>query len=166
MLPNAARSELAVYVLLVDAKDDTAAAFYRHHGFMPLEGKASDCSCHWSGSCGRQTYRTIECAQLFDIAMARPAPAGISDSSNSYLRRNSKLRAYCFEYLSHISTKTEALSLRIIKIQLAQALACSQMLGINYPEVVVFRKKIPVHDDERVREAIAMIGNRLDRSLQ
>jgi GNAT superfamily N-acetyltransferase len=33
---RAARSEVAVFALLVDAKDDTAAAFYRHHGFEPL----------------------------------------------------------------------------------------------------------------------------------
>lgn len=26
----------AVYTLLVDAKDEVAAAFYRHHGFLPL----------------------------------------------------------------------------------------------------------------------------------
>lgn len=28
------RSEIAAYALVVDAKDDTAADFYRHHGFM------------------------------------------------------------------------------------------------------------------------------------
>lgn len=33
---RAARSEVAVFALVVDAKDDTAAAFYRHHGFEPL----------------------------------------------------------------------------------------------------------------------------------
>ena len=32
---RAARSEVAVFALMVDAKDDTAAAFYRHHGFEP-----------------------------------------------------------------------------------------------------------------------------------
>jgi len=37
LLLNAAmcalRSEIAVFALLVDAKDDEAAAFYRHYGF-------------------------------------------------------------------------------------------------------------------------------------
>lgn len=32
-LTRAARSEVAVFALVVDAKDDSAAAFYRHHGF-------------------------------------------------------------------------------------------------------------------------------------
>lgn len=31
---RAARSEVAVYALVVDAKDELAAAFYLHHGFM------------------------------------------------------------------------------------------------------------------------------------
>jgi GNAT superfamily N-acetyltransferase len=30
------RSELAVFALVVDAKDDQAEAFYRHHGFVPF----------------------------------------------------------------------------------------------------------------------------------
>ena len=30
---RAARSEVAVFALVVDAKDDAAEAFYRHHGF-------------------------------------------------------------------------------------------------------------------------------------
>ncbi len=30
---RATRSEVAVFALVVDAKDDTAEAFYRHHGF-------------------------------------------------------------------------------------------------------------------------------------
>jgi predicted N-acetyltransferase YhbS len=33
-LLRARRSELAVFALVVDAKDDRAAAFYRYHGFM------------------------------------------------------------------------------------------------------------------------------------
>jgi len=33
---RAMRSEVAVLALVVDAKDDQAAAFYRHHGFEPL----------------------------------------------------------------------------------------------------------------------------------
>ncbi|WP_320533922.1 GNAT family N-acetyltransferase [Robbsia andropogonis] len=35
-LDRAARSEIAAFALMVDAKDDTATAFYRHHGFIPL----------------------------------------------------------------------------------------------------------------------------------
>lgn len=31
---RAIRSEVAVFALVVDAKDDQAAAFYQHHGFM------------------------------------------------------------------------------------------------------------------------------------
>jgi ribosomal protein S18 acetylase RimI-like enzyme len=33
---RSARSEPAAFTLLVDAKDDTAAAFYRKHGFIPI----------------------------------------------------------------------------------------------------------------------------------
>lgn len=35
---RAARSEAAIFALIVDAKDDGAAVFYRHHGFEPLGG--------------------------------------------------------------------------------------------------------------------------------
>ena len=35
-LDRSARSEIAAYALLVDAKDDAAVAFYRHHGFIAL----------------------------------------------------------------------------------------------------------------------------------
>jgi ribosomal protein S18 acetylase RimI-like enzyme len=35
-LDRAARSEIAAFALMVDAKDEVAAAFYRHHGFMAL----------------------------------------------------------------------------------------------------------------------------------
>ncbi|WP_234267253.1 GNAT family N-acetyltransferase [Hydrogenophaga sp. NFH-34] len=35
-LGRAARSEVAAYALMVDAKDDAAANFYRHHGFVTL----------------------------------------------------------------------------------------------------------------------------------
>lgn len=31
---RASRSEVAIFALIVDAKDDTAGAFYRHHGFV------------------------------------------------------------------------------------------------------------------------------------
>lgn len=33
-LERTIRSEIAAYALLVDAKDEAAAAFYRHHGFI------------------------------------------------------------------------------------------------------------------------------------
>ena len=35
-LSRAARSEIAAYALVVDAKDDEASTFYRHHGFVAL----------------------------------------------------------------------------------------------------------------------------------
>jgi GNAT superfamily N-acetyltransferase len=35
-LDRAARAEIAAYALMVDAKDDSAADFYRHHGFIAL----------------------------------------------------------------------------------------------------------------------------------
>lgn len=35
-LDRAVRSEIAAYSLMVDAKDEAAAAFYRHHGFIAL----------------------------------------------------------------------------------------------------------------------------------
>lgn len=39
-LSRTARSDIAAYALLVDAKDEAAAAFYRHHGFMAFEQQA------------------------------------------------------------------------------------------------------------------------------
>ena len=35
-LDRAAPSAMAAFALVVDAKDEAAAAFYQHHGFMPL----------------------------------------------------------------------------------------------------------------------------------
>jgi ribosomal protein S18 acetylase RimI-like enzyme len=35
-LDRAARAEIAAYALMVDAKDESAADFYRHHGFIAL----------------------------------------------------------------------------------------------------------------------------------
>lgn len=35
-LDRAARSEIAAFALMVDAKDEVAAAFYRYHGFIAL----------------------------------------------------------------------------------------------------------------------------------
>lgn len=35
-LDRTARSEIAAYALMVDAKDEAAAAFYQHHGFIAL----------------------------------------------------------------------------------------------------------------------------------
>lgn len=40
-LNRAARSDIAAYALMVDAKDDSAAAFYRHHGFIALPDSPS-----------------------------------------------------------------------------------------------------------------------------
>lgn len=36
---RALRAEAAAFTLLVEAKDDRAVAFYRHHGFMSLAGQ-------------------------------------------------------------------------------------------------------------------------------
>jgi ribosomal protein S18 acetylase RimI-like enzyme len=36
-LLRASRSEIAAFALVVDAKDDTAAAFYQYHGFVVLD---------------------------------------------------------------------------------------------------------------------------------
>ncbi len=36
-LDRAARSEIAAFALMVNAKDDAAVAFYRHHGFIALQ---------------------------------------------------------------------------------------------------------------------------------
>jgi GNAT superfamily N-acetyltransferase len=38
-LTRVVRSEIAAYALVVDAKDDQAAGFYRHHGFLEITGK-------------------------------------------------------------------------------------------------------------------------------
>ena len=35
-LDRAANAEIAAYALVVDAKDESAASFYRHHGFIAL----------------------------------------------------------------------------------------------------------------------------------
>jgi ribosomal protein S18 acetylase RimI-like enzyme len=35
-LERSIRSEIAAFALMVDAKDETAVAFYRHHGFIAL----------------------------------------------------------------------------------------------------------------------------------
>lgn len=39
-LRRAAAAEIPAAVLIVDAKDDQAAAFYRHHGFASLSGSS------------------------------------------------------------------------------------------------------------------------------
>ncbi|MCL2659276.1 MAG: GNAT family N-acetyltransferase [Acidobacteriaceae bacterium] len=39
-LDRSARSEIAAYALMVDAKDDAAASFYQHHGFIALPDSA------------------------------------------------------------------------------------------------------------------------------
>ena len=38
-LMRVVRSEIAAYALVVDAKDNTAANFYRHHGFIEIANK-------------------------------------------------------------------------------------------------------------------------------
>ena len=38
---RALRAEPAVLTVIVDAKDDAAAAFYRHHGFQPFAARPS-----------------------------------------------------------------------------------------------------------------------------
>jgi GNAT superfamily N-acetyltransferase len=38
---RALRSEVAVFALVVDAKDDQAEGFYLHHGFVPFGGRPS-----------------------------------------------------------------------------------------------------------------------------
>jgi ribosomal protein S18 acetylase RimI-like enzyme len=38
-IKRAAASDAAVFALIVDAKDDNAAAFYRHHGFRPFASR-------------------------------------------------------------------------------------------------------------------------------
>lgn len=38
---RASRSEVAAFALVVDAKDDSAVAFYLHHGFVPLAGQSA-----------------------------------------------------------------------------------------------------------------------------
>lgn len=39
-LARAARSEIAAFAMLVDAEDEAAANFYRHHGFKSLPEQA------------------------------------------------------------------------------------------------------------------------------
>lgn len=39
-LQRSAHSEIAAYALIVDAKDETAADFYQHHGFIALPSSA------------------------------------------------------------------------------------------------------------------------------
>jgi ribosomal protein S18 acetylase RimI-like enzyme len=39
-LARAIKSEITAYAMVVDAKDAEAAAFYRHHGFLPFDSVA------------------------------------------------------------------------------------------------------------------------------
>ena len=74
---RALRSEIAVFALVVDAKDDEAAAFYRHHGFtafasnpvpahraardLPQAARLSEAACrefHWRLRCSRDLLHT------------------------------------------------------------------------------------------------------------
>jgi hypothetical protein len=47
---RALRSELAVFALVVDAKDDLAEGFYRHHGFISLWQSTSETRVRADGS--------------------------------------------------------------------------------------------------------------------
>jgi GNAT superfamily N-acetyltransferase len=38
-ITRAARADAAIFAILVDAKDDAAAAFYRRHGFAPFAAR-------------------------------------------------------------------------------------------------------------------------------
>lgn len=38
---RAIRADAAVFAVIGDAKDEAAAAFYRHHGFQPFVGRAA-----------------------------------------------------------------------------------------------------------------------------
>jgi GNAT superfamily N-acetyltransferase len=38
-IARAARADAAIFAILVDAKDDVAAAFYRYHGFQPFAAR-------------------------------------------------------------------------------------------------------------------------------
>jgi ribosomal protein S18 acetylase RimI-like enzyme len=40
-IARAIRADAAVFALIVDAKDDAAARFYRHHGFQAFSGRAA-----------------------------------------------------------------------------------------------------------------------------
>jgi GNAT superfamily N-acetyltransferase len=39
-IARAAGADTAIFAILVDAKDDAAAAFYRHHGFQPFVARS------------------------------------------------------------------------------------------------------------------------------
>ena len=49
---RSAAAEIAAFALLVDAKDEDAAAFYRHHGFLTLGGEARALFLPLSGLAG------------------------------------------------------------------------------------------------------------------
>ena len=51
---RAVRSEVAVFALAVDAKDDRAEAFYLHHGFTAFGSSPASSSCHWRISVNRK----------------------------------------------------------------------------------------------------------------
>jgi GNAT superfamily N-acetyltransferase len=40
-IARAIRADAAVFALIVDAKDEAAARFYRHHGFQAFSGRAA-----------------------------------------------------------------------------------------------------------------------------
>ena len=48
---RAARSEFGAGALAVAAKDESAATFYRHHGFVSLPDQSLRSSCLWRPCC-------------------------------------------------------------------------------------------------------------------
>lgn len=46
-LIRASHAEIAACAMVVDAKGETAAAFYRHHGFLAFEARELTYSCRW-----------------------------------------------------------------------------------------------------------------------
>jgi GNAT superfamily N-acetyltransferase len=53
-IQRACRSELMAFALVVDAKDDTAAAFYRHHGFTAFASRPRQLFLPLTGLAGRK----------------------------------------------------------------------------------------------------------------
>jgi len=47
-LTRVIKSEIAAYALVVDAKDNTAANFYRHHGFLDISNKPLTLFLPWA----------------------------------------------------------------------------------------------------------------------
>jgi predicted GNAT family N-acyltransferase len=54
-IERAARSEVVVYGVVVDAKDDEAVAFYEHHGFITLSAETRQLVLPLANLCERTT---------------------------------------------------------------------------------------------------------------